>query len=106
MTLNEYGACYQAILDNEDAGNTDEYGKFDRVNPKRSQRPDLHAFLLLDELVPEPGKDIVTGAKHGEFYLSIDVEELAKVITKEQVLELRRCGVRYDSHFGCLAMFS
>lgn len=29
-----------------------EYLKFDRVEPKLSRRPDLHAFLLLDRLVP------------------------------------------------------
>ena len=31
----------------------EEFLKFERVENKRSQRPDLHAFLLLDELVPD-----------------------------------------------------
>ena len=30
----------------------DEYAEFERVENKRSQRRDLHAFLLLDEIVP------------------------------------------------------
>ena len=29
-----------------------EYGHFERVANPRSRRPDLHAFLLIDELVP------------------------------------------------------
>lgn len=82
-----------------------EYGKFDRVKPKLSQRPDLHAFLLLDQLCPGKG-DIIACAEHDEFWLDVDVEELAKVITKEQVIDLVRCGVRYDKSVDSLAMFA
>lgn len=34
----------------------DDYINFDRVENKRSERPDLHAWLLLDELFPNPGQ--------------------------------------------------
>ena len=71
--------------------------KFERVNPKRSRRADLHAFLLLDELVP--GKtDIIGDAHHDIFYIDIELKDLAKVITEEQVIELVRCGVGCDQH--------
>lgn len=79
-----------------------EFLKFDRVENKLSKRPDLHAFNLLDRLLPGTG-DMVTSAEHDEIWLDIDTEELAKVATEEQIIELIRCGVRYDN--GMLAMF-
>jgi hypothetical protein len=82
-----------------------DYLKFDDVENKLSQRADLHAFILLDKLCPD-NTDIVDSAEHDEFYLSIDCERLAKIITEEQVLELARCGVRYDDRFESLAMFA
>ena len=82
----------------------DEFLKFERIENKRSNRPDLHAFLLLDELCPGDS-DMVDGAAHDEIFLGVSLEELAKVITEEQVIELVRCGVRH-SEYDCLAMFA
>lgn len=82
----------------------DEYIKFDRIEKPRHARPDLAAFLLLAELVPGTD-DMVAAAEHDEIYLKTDCEALAEVITQEQVIELARCGVRYDSEYDCLAMF-
>lgn len=72
-----------------------EYGKFDLIVNKRSNRPDLHAFLLLDELAPNPGRSIVCYARDGEIVLEIDPDLLAPTIHSDQVLELVRCGVSY-----------
>ncbi|MFS2103602.1 hypothetical protein [Ralstonia sp. Ralssp135] len=83
----------------------DDYLNFEAVENKRSQRADLHAFLLLDELQPAGG-DIITASYHDEFYLDTDCDELAKVITEEQVRELARCGVRYDGDDNALCMFA
>lgn len=81
-----------------------EFLKFERVEPKRSRRADLHAFILLDELVhDEPARDILGCAEHDEVYLSIDEDDLAAVVTEAQVIELVRCGVRCDQ--GSLCMF-
>lgn len=80
----------------------DEYLQFHRVADKHSKRPDLHAFILLDSLAPSAGdyttrgEDIVSAANHDEIYLSIDLENLAQVITEQQVIELIRCGVRIE----------
>jgi len=68
-------------------------------------RPDLAAFILLDQLCPATG-GIVIGAINGEIVLNIDQEELAKVITEDQVIELIRCGVRYDDQHDSLCMFT
>ncbi len=78
-----------------------DYIKFEFVENRRSQRPDMHAFLLLDSIVPGD-KDIVGDAQHDEIYLSVGDEELAEKITPEQVLELVRCGVRHGEYGLCM----
>ena len=79
----------------------DEFLKFDRVADPASKRPDLCAFLLLDELMPGDA-DIVSSASHDEIWLVVDCEELAKVATEFQIVTLIRCGVRYDSDGLCM----
>ena len=81
-----------------------EYLKFDGIVEKRNNRPDIHAFLMLDEIQPSKnGLDMVSAAEHDEIFLSIDVDGL--FLTEEQVIELLRCGVRYDEEYDCFAMF-
>lgn len=82
-----------------------EFLKFDRVEVKRSQRPDLHAFLLLDEIQPGDS-DLIGASEHDEFYFSIDCDSFAKVVTDAQLLDLYRCGVRYDKQLDSLCMFA
>jgi hypothetical protein len=82
----------------------DEYLKFDLVQNKTSRRPDLHAFNLLDRLVPGK-RDMIRAAEHDEIWLDVSPEELAKVATEEQIIELIRCGVRYDASTDSLALF-
>lgn len=83
----------------------DEFCKFENVQNKLSNRPDLHAFILLDKLIPG-NSDIISASEHDEFYLDIDVKDLEKVITDGQVLDLVRCGIRYDTSYDCLSMFA
>jgi hypothetical protein len=82
----------------------DEFLKFDRVKEKFSLRPDLHAFILLDKLLPG-AHDMVAAAEHDEIYLYPDPEELLKVATKDQLRDLHRCGVRANEN-GYLCMFA
>lgn len=86
---------------------SDEHRRFERVVNPRSRRPDLHAFLLLDELVPGAGPrdNMIGAAEHDEIWLGIDCVALAKVVTREHIVELVRCGVRYDESLDALAMF-
>ena len=92
----------QALFEKHD----DEYLKFDRIEKKSTQRPDLHAFILIDKILGDYDNqlDIISGAEHDEIFLEADMEELARLITEEQVIELIRCGVRY-TEFDCLGMF-
>lgn len=82
----------------------------DLVENKRSNRADLHAFLLLDSLDPDPNHfghfvDVLAGAEHDEVYLSFDEDKVASAITPEQAVELRRCGVRYRNDAMGFCMF-
>jgi len=78
----------------------DDFLGFAKINNKRSNRPDLHAFLLLDELFPG-NTDMIGGAEHDEFWLDIEIEDIEK-LTEEQVIELVRCGVRFDEESLCM----
>lgn len=68
-----------------------------------TKRWDLNAFLLLERLVPGEG-DMISAAEHDEFFLSVDLEELAKVATEEDVKTLLRCGVCLDEWESGLKM--
>lgn len=75
-----------------------EFLKFDRIKKKKSNRRDLHAFILLDSLFPEK-RNIVSIAGHGTLYLKINFKQ-AQTLTEKSVIELLRCGVRY-SYYNC-----
>lgn len=85
---------------------SDEFLQFDQIpaDKRKHKCEDLHAFELLNQLVPQDG-DIICHAEHDEIWLAASLEELAKVITEEQVIELIRCGVRCDSDTETLCMF-
>jgi hypothetical protein len=88
-------------------GDSDDYLAFDGIPPQRrlSHRPDLHAFLLLDSLVPGI-HDMVNSSEHDEIFLDVEPKDLAPVITREQVEDLRRCGVHYNRETESLAMYA
>ncbi len=85
-----------------------EHGKFDRVEPKLSKRKDMHAFILLDLLVPgEPGENRIIGAaEHDQIWIGIDIKPLAAAIPEDRIIELIRCGIRYDERNRSLCMFA
>jgi hypothetical protein len=93
MTVEELEEIFEKDL--EDYQNS-EHGKFDLVVNKFSNRPDLHAFILLDKLVPSEAS-IIAAAEHDKIYLATDIEELAKAATKEDIIDLIRCFVNYES---------
>ena len=83
--------------------NHEEYAKFEKIENKRSARADVHAFVLLDSLCPTTG-NLIVNSEHDNISLGIDLEDLAPVITEEQIIELIRCGIRIEG--GCyLSMF-
>jgi len=90
----------------QDEKYNDEYLKFEKVETKFTTRPDLHAFILLDKLIPGSKTDIISAAEHDEIYISTNLDKLAEVITEEQCVDLIRCGVRYSEDHGCFTMFT
>lgn len=83
-----------------------EFLKFNMVENKLNQRPDICAFLLLDRLLPNDGHDMVCAAEHDEIFLDVDCDKLAEVATEYDIIMLTRCGVHYDSDTNGLAMFA
>lgn len=90
------------IFRNEDYDH--EYHSFSKRNMSQfpTRRSDLYVFCLIDYLIPS-SYDMVSAAKHDEIFLGVDLDELAAVATKENIIDLIRCGIRCDS--GCLTMF-
>lgn len=89
------------LMDNEDFK---DFGDFSKVSKKRSPYRDLHALMLLSELLPGTGK-VLGGSDHETVYLSFDVHELVPLLTPEIVYELKHCGVLYDEDNEALMMF-
>ena len=83
---------------------SDEFLVFGEVANKTSRRADMHAFNLIEKLVPGD-RDMISSAEHDEIWLSVDPVELANVATEDQIVELIRCGVRYDFDTDSFAMF-
>ena len=62
---------------------------------RKSNRPDLCAFLILDELFPS-NSDVVCGADHDVIYLGLSEEQICS-LSDEIIHDLIRCGVSIDS---------
>lgn len=85
---------------------SDEYLKFERIeNPKHS-RPDLCAMLMISEIQSRhyPEKRIfrmISGAEHDEIFFDVDIEDIAEYSSKKEIVDLIRCGIRFeDGHFA------
>ncbi len=82
----------------------DEFLQFDRIESPPCKRPDLCAFLKLDELVPGD-RDLVAAAAHDQIYLGVTKKALAEVSTEDDVIYLARCGVFFERDSDSLSMF-
>ena len=99
MTIEEMEECFKKHED-------DEYIEFDKIPDaeKRHKRPDLCAFLLLAELFPKDGSDMVCSAEHDEIWLDPEIGDDSP-LTEEHIIYLLRCGVRWDDGASCFALF-
>lgn len=90
--------------------NDEEFLKFDRIENPIHPAPDLCAFLMLHFLAPKRNgdgtvADMVSCSEHDQIYLATDIDQLAEAATLENVCDLVRCGVRFDSYTDSLCMF-
>lgn len=67
-------------------------------------KEDLNAFLLLAKLVPDDN-NLIVAAEHDVIHFTTDVEDLARVATEEDIKNLVRDGVFYDTDTDSLSMF-
>lgn len=73
---------------------------FDALPNKRSEREDMHAFMLLDSLLPDK-RNILSHASHDEVHLVVMVEDLVQsVITEQDIIELVACGIHISKYDG------
>lgn len=85
--------------------NGSSFKEFECVESKRSNRPDLHAFIMLNELFPK-SRDMVTSASHDQIWLDVSEEEI-ETLTEEQILELSRSGFFTITNVAlCRCLFS
>ena len=82
-----------------------EFLRFENVKQPKSTRPDLHAFLLLDEICPTDSQGVLASADHDEVWLSFDPDLAFVRMTEEQTWDLKRCGVMYDASYNRFQMF-
>jgi len=82
----------------------DEYFKFEDVENKRSEAGDIHAMLLLQEVLPCDGR-MISAAEHDQIWFNVAVEKLEGLLTEGHVKELMACGVFYDDDVESLSMF-
>ena len=83
-----------------------DYLKFDRIENPVSNRSDLCAFIFLDNLIKNGPRLIIAGAEHDKIYLEVDCDELAEIVTEDDILFLMRCGMGYDEECHSLYMFA
>lgn len=84
---------------------TSEYGEFKRITNKLSNRPDLHAFMMLDRLDPTATGDLITHVDGDVMYLNVD-RDLLENQDDDFIRDLTRCGVSWDDQYDCLYMFT
>lgn len=78
-----------------------EYSEFDRIKKPITKRPDLYAFLMLENLCPS-NVGIIAGAEHDEIFIDVDLDRLAEVITEQDIINLIRCSVRLEELGLCM----
>lgn len=83
--------------------NDSEYLHSERVCPLSHHSPMLHAFLLLNRLVPGAW-GVIANAEHGIIYLDVDSDTLSEVISEEEVIDLIRCGVHLRAGDLCMSV--
>lgn len=89
--------------------NHDEYLKFEKISEddKPYRSPDLCAFHIIYKFLKEEYKqrDIIDAAEHDEIYLANFYDLDLTNMTKDVIIYLIRCGVRYSKDFDSFCMF-
>lgn len=86
-----------------------EYRKFERIEAPSCSRPDLCAFIRLNQLVPSVATlfafTLIKDDQRDEIFLGVDLGDLAEVASEADIVTLIRCGLRLREDFDCLAIY-
>jgi hypothetical protein len=75
-----------------DTNKTMEFEEMEHPIKKAFRRRDLCAFVKLNQII-SGDTDIISCAEHDQIWLEVELEELAKKITEEDIYFLTACGV-------------
>lgn len=81
-----------------------EYCNFDNITEKYTNKRDLNALILLDKLFPDTS-NIIRSVESHIICLNISLEDLINKASEEQLLNIIRCGIWYDSAKERLFMY-
>jgi hypothetical protein len=93
MTFNEAWEKYESLD-----------GRFDLVTNRLSSRSDMHAFMLLDRLVPGTFC-LLQWANVDQVWFEVAVGRVEEAATEEELRDLICCGVFYDARMNALSLF-
>lgn len=81
------------LFDNyENTNKTMEFEEMEHPTKKTFRRRDLCAFVKLNQII-SGDSNIISYAEHDQIWLEVELEELAKKITEEDIYFLTACGV-------------
>ena len=92
------------------AQNSNEFGKFERIKNPPSTHRDLHAMHILSQFMTKHGISVIncTGPSNetdtGLIVFEPSIRDVEAMATEEQVIDLVRCGVRYNHEYDALVM--
>ena len=81
----------------------DDYLKFDQIEKPLHPSNDLAGLLKIASLLKDP-TNFPMSADHDSLYLARP-EDMVE-LTDDDILELTRCGISYDSSNDCLFKFT
>lgn len=84
----------------------EEFLRYNKIKNPMHRQVDLNAFLMLDKIAPlNNDRDIIAYAAYDEITLAFDPKKVAENATEQEIIDLIRCGVRYDTDEECFIMF-
>lgn len=84
------------------------YGKFERINNPPSTHRDLCAMLILSKFMTNPRTSVINCAEGkesaGMLVFEPSIHDIETMATEAQVIDLIRCGCRYNGEYDALVM--
>jgi len=92
------------LIDFLEENNDSDFCKFEKIKNPLFKQSDLQALFIFNQILPEHG-DFICSTNHYGIFFSVSPKDISKKASKEQILDLLRCGISYDSSRGCFYKF-